>query len=390
MHSGSILARLSIACVFVVAQMAAPAAVQPPLASQTSSYQLTASVYTGFEEPIVEALLYNPPVDEARWALPYKPGPTTRKVEPVLLIYARGIPDGKRTLTYHIGGTEKSLLEGTEEVTVANGMLETAVTLPRKFPEAVRVAYEIRGADTPTIKGSAKLRWSRFQGQVKYLDGRWRSTYIEMFPNGFRAPGSFYIPVSDDGRFDALVPSRVYSVLNVNGAGYRYDSLERWAWDYDLTRPREDLFTIGRTEIYAMRAFDLNSPLSTIFVMFRPTALSRVLRFDVDGDGLISDTETKAAIVEMKDSPTVIGPELKAGDVKVWLNGKEEKIVRFDRIPEYDGGFWQVQYVMQIYPDTRPPRGVWHEVRVEVRSRERLRGRDIVDFGQGSAGFQRY
>jgi hypothetical protein len=276
------------------------------------------------------------------------------------------------------------------EVIVANGMLETVITLPGKFPEAERVAYEIRGAETPAIKGSAPLRWSRFQGQVKYLDGGWRSTYIEMFPSGFRAPGSFYVPVGDDGRFDALVPARVYSVLNVNGAGYKYDALERWAWDYDLTRPREDIFTIGRMEIYAMRAFDLNSPLSTIFVMFRPTALSRMLRFDVDGDGLISDAETKAALAEMKDSPTVIGPELKAGDVKVWLNGKEEKIFRFDRIPEYDEGFWQVQYVLQIYPETRPPRGIWHELKVEVRSREMLRGREIIDFGQGSVGFHRY
>jgi len=390
MHFDSIRARLSVLSLLLAAPMAVLASLSPPLVSQAPSRQFTASVYTSFEEPIVETLLYNPPRDEVRWSLPYKPGSTTRNVEPVLLIYARGIPNGKRTLAYHIVSAKKSLLGGTVEVIVANGMLETAITLPGKLPEAERVAYEIRGAETPAIKGSAPLRWSRFQGQVKYLDGGWRSTYIEMFPNGFRAPGSFYVPVGDDGRFDALVPARVYSVLNVNGAGYKYDALERWAWDYDLTRPREDIFTIGRMEIYAMRAFDLNSPLSTIFVMFRPTALSRMLRFDVDGDGLISDAETKAALAEMKDSPTVIGPELKAGDVKVWLNGKEEKIFRFDRIPEYDEGLWQVQYVLQIYPETRPPRGIWHELKVEVRSREMLRGREIIDFGQGSVGFHRY
>jgi len=187
-----------------------------------------------------------------------------------------------------------------------------------------------------------------------------------------------------------LIPARVYSVMNVNGAGYKYESMERWAWDYDLTRDRLDEFTIGRTEIYAMRAFDLNAPLSTVFVMFRPTALSRMLRFDADGDGLISEAETKATIAAMKDSPTVIGPELEAADVKVWLNGNEERIVRFDRIPEYDGDFWQVQYVLQIFPKVRPPRGVWHEIRVEVRSKEQAQGRDVIDFGQGSVGFQRF
>jgi len=110
----------------------------------------------------------------------------------------------------------------------------------------------------------------------------------------------------------ALLPSRVYSVINVNGAGYKYDAMERWGWDYDLTRDRVDEFAIGRTEIYGMRAFDLNGPLPTIFVMFRPTALSRLLRFDADGDGFISDDETKATLAAMKDSPTVIGPELEA------------------------------------------------------------------------------
>jgi hypothetical protein len=178
--------------------------------------------------------------------------------------------------------------------------------------------------------------------------------------------------------------------MTVNGAGYKYDAMERWAWDYDLTRDRLDEFTIGRTEIYAMRAFDLNAPLPTIFVMFRPTALSRVVRFDADGDGRLSDAETKAMMVALRDSPTAIGPELAAADVRVWLNGNEEPIVRFDRIPEYDGDFWQVQYVLQIFPKVRPPRGVWHEIKVEVRSKEQVRGRDVIDFGQGSVGFQRF
>ena len=92
----------------------------------------------------------------------------------------------------------------------------------------------------------------------------------------------------------------------------------------------------------------------------------------------------------MKDSPTVIGPALEAADMKVWLNGNEEAIVRVDRIPEYDGDFWQVQYLLQIFPKVRPARGVWHEIKVEVRSKERFRGRDVIDVGQGSVGFQRY
>ena len=91
----------------------------------------------------------------------------------------------------------------------------------------------------------------------------------------------------------------------------------------------------------------------------------------------------------MRESSTVIGPELEANDVSVWFDGREQKIVQFNMIPEYCGDFWQVQYLLQFYPDRYPARGVWHEVKVEVRSQEELHGREIVDFGQGSVGFYR-
>jgi hypothetical protein len=350
----------------------------------------TPSAYTGLHEPLVEALLYNPPVPQVEWTVPRKPGSTIRKVAPVLVLYARGLPDGPATLTYGIDTGTAKRVSGSEAVTVEHGGFEIAVTLDATYPDATHVSWECTSARRPPVKGRVELRWSRFRGQVRYLDGGWRSSYIEMRPNGFRAPGSFYVPVGDDGRFDARVPARVYSVMNINGAGYKIDAMERWAWDYDLTRDRLDEFTIGRTELYAIRAFDLNAPLSTIFVMFRPTALSRVLRFDADGDGLISDAETAAMTAALKDSPTAIGPELETADVRVWLNGVEEPVVRFDRIPEYDGAFWQVQYVAQIFPKVRPPRGVWNEIKVEVRSKEQVQGREVIDFGQGSVGFQRF
>jgi hypothetical protein len=98
--------------------------------------------------------------------------------------------------------------------------------------------------------------------------------------------------------------------MNVNGTGYTYDSMERWAWDYDLTHDREDVFTIGRTELYGIHAFNVKGVARTVFVTFRPSARSRILPFDADGDGLVSDVEKKKMVEAMKDSPTVIGPKL--------------------------------------------------------------------------------
>jgi hypothetical protein len=89
----------------------------------------------------------------------------------------------------------------------------------------------------------------------------------------------------------------------------------------------------------------------------------------------------------MRHSPTAIGPELKAEDVKVWLDGKPVPIVQFNQIPEAEGdGTWQVQYLLQVLPGFRLMRGTWHEIKLTVESREELRGKQIADFGEGSAG----
>jgi hypothetical protein len=175
----------------------------------------------------------------------------------------------------------------------------------------------------------------------------------------------------------------------VNGAGYSRDAMERWAWDYDLTRNREEVFTIGRTELYSIHAFNIVGGPRTVFVAFRPTALSRLLQFDADGDGQVSDEERKPMMAAMKLSPTVIGPELQAADVAVWMNEVPQRIEQFNQIPEHDGDLWQVQYLLQFMPEPRPAYGVWHEIKVEVRSKENLRGKETIDIGQGSVGFWR-
>ena len=353
----------------------------------------TLSPLTGFNHPVMEALLYNPPAAEVTLTYPYKHEPKSVKLLPTLVLDGKGLPEGNGTLTVRIEDRDKLLFEGGIKVSVASGgMLVQKLTFPDKYPDATRVSYVLTYANGAVIRGSVPLRWSRFRGEVRYKDGGWRSTFIFLHPELW-LPG-FYVPVMKDGHFDALVPSRIYSMVNVSGTGYGYDSLERWAWDYDLTRDREDVFTIGRTELYSIQAFDVKGGPPTIFVIFRPTALSRVLRFGVlpnpNGNGVISNAAKERMEAAMKKSPTAIGPELRAKDVEVWLDGRQQKIVQFNKVPEYDGGnVWQVQYLLQFYPDRSPRPFVWHEIKLEVRSKETLHGKEIIDFGQGSVGFYR-
>lgn len=350
---------------------------------------LVACVDSAWADAVVEAFLYNPISSEVILKYPYKKPDEQLVLKPSLTLAGKDFRDGDYALRYSIEAAGEKLTAGTAAVKVQDGWFMVGIELAEPLPKAERVSWELSAPDLATQRGAVPLAWSRFHGKVKYRDGVWRATYIEMNPVTWGAPGNVIVPVAEDGSFDALVPARVYAIVNVNGAGYLYDALERWAWDYDLTKDREEIFTIGRMELYSIHAFEIRGGPRTLFVAFRPTALSRFLSFDLDGDNLIGKSEAAAMHEAMKRSATAIGPELKAGDVRVWLDGKPCPIVQFNQIPEFNGGgLWQVQYLLQIMPESRVKRFVWHEIKLEVQSREKLRGKAIIDFGEGSVGFR--
>jgi hypothetical protein len=339
--------------------------------------------------PVVRAYLYNPAMSSIILKYPYEAPPDTMPVKPSLTMTGTDMSDGSYELVVHLEAHGQSLHEEKASIRIEGGRFEKGFELPQSYPTAEAVSWEFSAPKQPRLSGHTTLTWSHFHGRVKYLNGKPHTTYIHMLPVTWGAPGDFYIPVAEDGTFDAPVPARVYSVINVNGAGYRFDSLERWAWDYDLTRDREDTFTIGRMEIYGMHAYHINGGPPTVFVSFRPTSLTRVLKFDADGNGILDESEMKTMLEASKNSPTVLGPELHAENVKVWFDGQPLPILRFDMIPEAQGeGMWQVNYILQIAPqDWRHLRAGWHEIKLEVSSQEELRGNKITDCGQGSVGF---
>lgn len=344
--------------------------------------------YSAQATPTVEALLYNPPTDSLVLKYPYKHPTETRALKPKLTLMGHGFPVGSFTLSYRIEAGGTTLAQGKIDTRVILGLFEAGTELTEKYPQAEGVAWELNVPGGAPIKGYAPLSWSRFHGRVKYRDGHWESTYINMVPTAWGTPSVMDVPVAEDGTFDALVPARVYMAVNASGTGYTYSSLERWAWNYDLRHDREDTFTIGRMELYGMRAFNIKGAGLNLLVLFRPSSLTRLLKFDTDRDGQLSPAEKNALGPAMKASPTAIGPELKADEVKVWLDGKPLPIVQFNQIPEASAdGTWQVIYVLQVIPDRSLYKSLWHEIRLEVESPEKLRGKRIVDFGEGSVGF---
>jgi hypothetical protein len=337
----------------------------------------------------IRAYLYNPAEDSSMHRFPYPHEAEKVEYHPFLVMAGVEVPEGAYQLRYAIMRDGQALVSGECQLKTMGQLFATEIKLQEKFPAAQAVRWELKQANSVVLNGSAPLRWSRFHGRVKYRDSQIKQTaYVELSSWGFGAPGVIRIPVTEDGRFDAMVPARVYKVVNINSTGYKYNAMERWGWDYDLNQDREDEFTIGRTEIYGMHAFKITGGPSTILVAFRPTALSRVLRFDADNNGRLDDQESEKMSEALKNSFTAIGPELKADNVKAWVDGKACPVSQLNMLPEFDGnGSYQVLYLAQLYLGGPLKPGESHEIKIEVESEEELRGQKIKDWGQGSVGY---
>jgi len=344
-----------------------------------------------FAQTRVEAFLYNAPTDHVVLHYNYNKPDETLTVKSYLNLVGQDAPEGSAELTYSIQGASGSLRKGSLAITTDHGAFNTSVKLAKPIPEARAVEWTLKAAAGSSVSGRYELRWSRLHGRVTYRDGKMRSTYIELRPYNWSLPGETLIPVAEDGSFDAMTPARVYRVVNVNGAGYSHDSLERWAWSYDLTSDREENFVIGRMELYGMRAFDLTGGPNMFYVIFRPTSLSRVLQFDANGDGVIDDNERAALVEGLKKSPTAIGPELQASDIKLWMDGAPLQVLSLTAMPEQDGdGVQQINYIAQCARPSHwePKFGMRSHIKLEVISHEKLHGAMVEDFGQGSVDIQ--
>ena len=209
----------------------------------------------------------------------------------------------------------------------------------------------------------------------------------------FALPGTFYVPVMGGGRFDVLLPSRVYSMVNVNGTGYAYDSTG--ALGVGLRSDARSGRSIHHRSHRALLDSCLRrqrwSPHSVRHLPpHGPVACSAVRGASISHREW-PDNGCERAENDGSDEgiPDCYRPGIGGQGHAVWLDGEQQTIVQFNKVPEYDGDVWQVQYLLQFYPGRRPQPFVWHEIKLEVHSKETLRGNQIVDFGQGSVGFYR-
>jgi len=335
----------------------------------------------------INAYLYNPPADKYVEKYPYERPDEVTPLHASLDLVGTEAPEGPATLSFRIEGSKGTLHVGEIRVSSLNGSFHTQIDLPRLMPEAGQITWMLKPENGTAINGQTILHWVRFHGHILYRSGQPHSTYISLRPYGWHEPGEIVAPVQEDGSFDLQIPARVYRVMNINGCGYLYDAMERWGWDLDLTRDREEDFTIGRTEIYGVRAFNLSDVPHTIYILFRPSSLSRIRSYLADEKGIPGKAERATMIEATKKSPTVVGPELTAQNVKLWLNDAPLDMLSLTPVIEHDaGGILQINYLAQcmLPKDFQSRFGERSRIRIEVLSREMLHGKTYEDFGQSS------
>ena len=161
--------------------------------------------YTTLVDPVVSAYLWNPPVDQIEIRYPYKDDVDVELLEPALVITGDGHQDGNARLHYVLEADGRDLEQGETGVGIDNGWFETRITPSAKHPDATNLRWSLHTETGAATSGSAPLLWSRFHGVVRYRDGVWRSSHIDMRPIGWGGTATnFTVPVSDDGTFAPL------------------------------------------------------------------------------------------------------------------------------------------------------------------------------------------
>ena len=102
----------STAALVLCALAAVPAPARPQAIAPGAPNSFTVSGLAGLHEPVVEALLHNPPASEVTWR-PLNEPARARKLEPSLVLRGKGLPDGAGRLTWRIEGGEKLLQAST-------------------------------------------------------------------------------------------------------------------------------------------------------------------------------------------------------------------------------------------------------------------------------------
>ncbi|MCL2446508.1 MAG: carboxypeptidase-like regulatory domain-containing protein [Oscillospiraceae bacterium] len=141
------------------------------------------------------------------------------------------------------------------------------------------------------------------------------------------------------GNYSITLPKGEYNSIFVDDESYGKTSLEAWGWKMIVDKDEVHDFKIGNGEVYSLDVWANNGGYRSLFVAFRPMALSYCLQQATHGVAVNSKNYT---VVE-------VCPDLNISDISVEINGCKATNISLQKILETgQDGTAIPMYILQI------------------------------------------
>jgi len=195
---------------------------------------------------------------------------------------------------------------------------------PEKIAEPCSLAAVLRDASGGVQEFTSPCIYHRISGKLVDFDGSPLQAAFVANRYGFQADMGAYSRA--DGSFEAVLPAGVYNNFLADDSTYATSTLENWCWHMIVDRDEELTLKIGNGEVYSLHAWPSCGGQPTMFLAFRPMALTG---FD--------NGAPKQYMKEIDGAPFPVidaAPPLTGQDISVYLNGVPARVTALQQYYE--------------------------------------------------------
>ena len=207
-----------------------------------------------------------------------------------------------------------------------------------------RIIVTIQSSNGELTK-EIKCRYHRLFGIVSDFNGKPFEGLISIGPETFMS--DICIKCDSSGNYEIELPERTYNTVICFGESYGIKTLEVWAWHIIMDSDQRLDFKVGTGEVYNLIAWANNGGPNTYFISFRPMILPLTEAKNINE---LLENIPKYPVTLNNNEFLVEGLsfDLEPEDIKVWINGKEVRIISVQKYFETGQDKAQVAYVVQV------------------------------------------
>jgi len=240
------------------------------------------------------------------------------------------------TKTYLIEGPENDF---TFEVFASSKTILLKDIVPTLENRPGKLQVEICTAQN-TLTESIACEYATISGKITNFSGKPFPAAVIFGKHSFEGIESGMGVWSDmDGNYAITLPKGEYNSIFVDDESYAKTSLEAWCWKMLIDQDETHDFKIGNAEVYSLNVCANNGGPGTLFVAFRPMALSYCL----------NPTTYDAKVNDKNYSVVNTCPDIDISEILVTINGRWASNVSLQKIIEtgLDGTAMPL-YILQI------------------------------------------